>query len=75
MEILLRYLNPQKQVVRVGLAESWRIGLSVVPAAIATPCFLQAANSAATFCVQSGYNCHASGKVVSRELFGENPPS
>jgi len=30
MEILLRYLNPQKQVVRVGLAESWRIGLSVV---------------------------------------------
>jgi hypothetical protein len=29
-EILLRYLNPQMQVVRVGLAESWRSGLSVV---------------------------------------------
>ncbi len=28
--ILLRYLNPQMQVVRVGLAESWRSGLSVV---------------------------------------------
>ena len=30
MEILLRYLNPQMQVVRVGLAESWLGGLSVV---------------------------------------------
>ena len=30
LEILLRYLNPQMQVVRVGLAESWRSGLSVV---------------------------------------------
>jgi len=29
-EILLRYLNPQMEVVRVGLAESWRTGLSVV---------------------------------------------
>jgi hypothetical protein len=29
-EILLRYLNPRMEVVRVGLAESWRRGLSVV---------------------------------------------
>jgi hypothetical protein len=29
-EILLRYLNPRIEVVRVGLAESWRRGLSVV---------------------------------------------
>jgi hypothetical protein len=29
-DILLRYLNPRIEVVRVGLAESWRRGLSVV---------------------------------------------
>ena len=29
-EILLRYLNPRMEVVRVGLAESWRSGLSAV---------------------------------------------
>lgn len=29
-EILLRYLHPQVEVVRVGLAESWRRGLCVV---------------------------------------------
>ena len=29
-EILLRYLNPKMEVVRVGLAESWRRGLCVV---------------------------------------------
>ena len=29
-EILLHYLNPQIEVVRVGLAESWRRGLTVV---------------------------------------------
>ncbi len=29
-ETLLRYLNPRMEVVRVGLAESWRHGLSVV---------------------------------------------
>ena len=29
-EILLRYINPRMEVVRVGLAESWRHGLSVV---------------------------------------------
>jgi len=28
-EILVRYLNPRMEVVRVGLAESWRRGLSV----------------------------------------------
>ena len=29
-ELLLRYVHPQMEVVRVGLAESWRRGLSVV---------------------------------------------
>jgi hypothetical protein len=29
-EILLRYINPEMEVVRLGLTESWRQGLSVV---------------------------------------------
>jgi hypothetical protein len=29
-EILPRYINPRMEVVRIGLAESWRRGLSVV---------------------------------------------
>jgi hypothetical protein len=29
-EILLRYVHPQLEVIRVGLAQSWRRGLCVV---------------------------------------------
>jgi len=36
-EVLLRYLNPQMDVVRVGVAESWRTGLCSGPAPINLP--------------------------------------
>ena len=69
-EILLRFLHPEVEVLRVGPKESWCRGWCVV----LRQELLVSRSPHATFACSTGYTARALRKVILREFLRKDPP-